>query len=111
MLCCPRASCVFFPCLSRHSDLLTVLFILVIAGGTLIESSTSQSHHYQTHTVTTKYGALRGVKIQFSSAATRHLGNILCIRLYGSLLQLYAWKGLTSIGSLKYHFGVNGHGY
>ncbi len=67
--------CPFSRRLSRHWDLVTLLLILLLASGTLIKSSRSQnSHHYPTHTVSTKYGSLRGVKLQFSSSATKHLG-------------------------------------
>jgi hypothetical protein len=58
----------------RHLQI-SLLLILALGTSHLIGQPSSQSHsHFTTHTISTKYGSLRGIRLQFSSSAARHLG-------------------------------------
>ena len=65
--------------LKLRARLIFLLVILNVFTSSLASQPpppSSTSHHVTTHTVNTKYGPLRGLRVQFSSSSTRHLGKL-----------------------------------
>ena len=57
-----------------------IVTILTLDVFTFSLAQVNNHNHVTAHTVNTKYGALRGLKLQFSSSSTKHLGEFLTLK-------------------------------